>query len=193
VRHPKIHIRFEVGGMSERAYDFLDQGFDVAFHTRHVRDSSLLLKKIADLEFALCASPGYLLRAGEPAQVTELSEHDCLVNTNDPIWHLRHAGHDVHLKISDPVYLSNSYLTLRKAALAGRGIGVLPTRLTAADFADGSLVELIPSCEVPDRPLYALHSPGGQTLARVRLFLDFVTDWFRRQAVAQPARQAKSA
>ncbi len=81
-RHPKIHIRFEVGGMSERAYDFLDQGFDVAFHTRHVRDSNLLLKKIADLGFALCASPSYLHRAGEPAQVAELSEHDCLLNTN---------------------------------------------------------------------------------------------------------------
>jgi DNA-binding transcriptional LysR family regulator len=193
VRHPKIHIRFEVGGMSERAYDFLDQGFDVAFHTRHVRDSSLMLKKIADLKFALCASPSYLHRAGEPAQVAELSEHDCLVNTNDPIWHLRHAGHDVHLKISDPVYSSNSYLTLRKAALAGRGIGLLPIRLTSAEFADGSLVEVVPSCEVPDRPLYALYAPGGQTLARVRLFLDFVTDWFRRQAADQSARQAKSA
>jgi len=193
VGYAKIHIQFEVGGMSERSYDFLDQGFDVAFHTRHVRDSNLLLKKIADLNFALCASPSYLLRVGEPAQVAELSEHECLVNTNDPIWHLRPGGHDVHLKISDPVYSSNSYLTLRKAALAGRGIGLLPIRLTAADFADGSLVGVVPSCEVPDRPLYALYSPGGQTLARVRLFLEFVTDWFRRQATAQLARQAKSA
>ena len=66
-RYPKIHIRFEVGGMSERTYDFLDQGFDVSFHTRHVRDSNLMLKKIADLKFALCASPIYLHRAGEPA------------------------------------------------------------------------------------------------------------------------------
>jgi DNA-binding transcriptional LysR family regulator len=195
-RYPKIHIRFEVGGMSERAYDFLDQGFDVAFHTRHVRDSNLMLKKIADLGFALCASPVYLHRAGEPAQVAELTEHDCLLNTNDPIWHLRHAGHDVHLKISDPVYSSNSYLTLRKAALAGRGIGLLPIRLISAEITDGSLVEVVPSCEVPDRPLYALYSPGGQTLARVRIFLEFVTDWFRRQAASQPARatgQAKSA
>ena len=167
--------------MSERAYDFLDQGFDVAFHTRHVRDSNLLLKKIADLNFVLCASPTYLHRAGAPAQVTELSEHDCLMNTNDPIWHLRHAGHDVHLKVSDPVYSSNSYLTLRKAALAGRGIGLLPVRLISAEFTDGSLVEVVPGFDVPDRPLYALYSPGGQTLARVRLFLDFVTDWFRRQ------------
>ena len=43
--------------MSERSYEFLDQGFDVAFHTRHVRDCNLMLRKIADLKFALCAAP----------------------------------------------------------------------------------------------------------------------------------------
>ena len=189
-RYPKIHIRFEVGGMSERSYEFLDQGFDIAFHTRHVRDCNLMLRKIADLKFALCASPGYLHRAGEPTTVAQLSDHDCLANTNDPIWHLRHAGHDVHLKISDPVYSSNSYVTLRKAALAGRGVALLPIRLVSDELADGSLLSIVADCEIPDRPLYALHSPGSQELARVRLFLDFVTDWFRKQASAQHARQA---
>jgi DNA-binding transcriptional LysR family regulator len=195
-RYPKIHIRFEVGGMSERSYEFLDQGFDIAFHTRHVRDCNLMLRKIADLHFALCASPAYLHRAGTPLQVNELSEHDSLVNTNDPIWHLLDAGNDVHLKVSDPVYSSNSYVTLRKAALAGRGVAVLPIRLVSDELADGTLVRVLPDCEVPDRPLYALHSPGSQTQARVRVFLDFVTEWFRKQAPAQqvkPVPQAKSA
>ena len=192
-RYPKIHIRFEVGGMSERSYEFLDQGFDIAFHTRHVRDCNLMLRKIADLKFALCAAPTYLNRAGGPAGIAELSDHDCLLNTNDPIWHLSHAGHDVHLKINDPVYSSNSYVTLRKAALAGRGIALLPVRLVSDELAGGTLVNLVDGCVVPDRPLYALHSPGSQTLARVRLFLDFVTDWFRRQAPAQPSRSAAPA
>jgi DNA-binding transcriptional LysR family regulator len=195
-RYPKIHIRFEVGGMSERSYEFLDQGFDIAFHTRHVRDCNLMLRKIADLHFALCAAPAYLHRAGTPTQVNELTEHDCLVNTNDPIWHLQHAGHDVHLKINEPVYSSNSYVTLRKAALAGRGVAVLPIRLVSDELADGSLVNVLPDCDVPDRPLYALHSPGSQTQARVRIFLDFVTEWFRKQAPAQEVKavsQAKSA
>lgn len=195
-RYPKIHIRFEVGGMSERSYEFLDQGFDIAFHTRHVRDCNLMLRKIADLQFALCAAPSYLHRAGQPMQVSDLSDHDCLVNTNDPIWHLQDAGHDVHLKVNDPVYSSNSYVTLRKAALAGRGVAVLPIRLIRDELADGSLVAVLPDCEVPDRPLYALHSPGSQTLARVRIFLDFVTEWFRKQAPGRQATavpQAKSA
>jgi DNA-binding transcriptional LysR family regulator len=119
--------------------------------------------------------------------------HVCMNNTNDPIWHLSHAGHDVHLKINDPVYSSNSYVTLRKAALAGRGIALLPVRLVSDELADGALVNVVDGCVVPDRPLYALHSPGSQTLARVRLFLDFVTDWFRRQAPAQPSRPAAPA
>jgi DNA-binding transcriptional LysR family regulator len=196
--YPKIHIRFEVGGMSERSYEFLDRGFDVAFHTRHVRDCNLMLRKIADLPFSLCAAPLYLHRAGRPAQVGELNDHDCLLNTNDPIWHLRQAGHDVHLKISDPVYSSNSYVTLRKAALAGRGIGLLPIRLVRDELTDGTLVDVLPDCEVPDRPLYALYAPGGQTLTRVQLFLDFVSDWFRRQARSQkvgpaPTTSIKSA
>jgi DNA-binding transcriptional LysR family regulator len=199
-RYPKIHIRFEVGGMSERSYEFLDQGFDVAFHTRHVRDCNLMLRKIADLKFTLCAAPGYLHRAGQPASPAELSDHDCLVNTNDPIWHLNQDGNELHLKMSEPVYSSNSYVTLRKAAIAGRGLAVLPIRLVGDELANGTLVTVLPDCAVPDRPLYALHSPGTQTTARVRLFLDFVADWFRKQTPAQQARptvvktaQAKSA
>jgi DNA-binding transcriptional LysR family regulator len=186
MRYPKIHIRFEVGGMSERFYDFLDQGFDVAFHTRQVRDSNLLLKKITDLKFALCAAPLYLGRAGKPERITDISDHDCLINTNDPIWHLRNDGQDVHVKICEPVYASNSYFTLRKAALAGRGIALLPVRLVAADLADARLAGVMPGSGVPDRPLYALHSPGSETPARVQLFIDHVSDWFRRHAVDQP-------
>lgn len=171
--------------MSERAYDFLDQGFDVAFHTRHVRDSNLMLKKIADLKFALCASPIYLRRAGAPAQVAELGEHDCLVNTNDPIWHLRHAGHHVHLKISDPVYSSNSYLTLRKAKPAGRGIGLLAGEkdsvLSTATVRRAG--ELLPRAQVEI-------VPGGaalDVLGDPALFNDAVGRFLARVYAAEPA------
>ena len=58
--------------------------------------------------------------------------------------------------------------------------------MVSGELADGILVSVISDVAVPDRPLYALHSPGSQTTARVRLFLDFVTDWFRKQALDQP-------
>jgi DNA-binding transcriptional LysR family regulator len=81
-------------------------------------------------------------------------------------------------------------VTLRKAVIGGRGVGLLPIRLVSDELADGTLVNVLPDCEIPDRPLYALHAPGSQTTTRVRLFLDFVTDWFRKQAPAQSPRVA---
>ncbi len=36
-----------------------------------------MLRKVADLEFALCAALLYLHRAGEPTEAGELSDHDC--------------------------------------------------------------------------------------------------------------------
>ena len=65
-------------------------------------------------------------------------------------------------------------------------------RLVSDELADGTLVSVIAGCEVPDRPLYALHSPGTQTTARVRLFLDFVAEWFRKQAPAQQAHSEQA-
>jgi DNA-binding transcriptional LysR family regulator len=196
-RYPDIHIRFEVNGMSERAYDFLDHGFDVAFHTgdvtfpaRHVRNRNVVLRRIADLDFVLCASPGYLRRAGQPSEVTGLTDHDCIVNTNYQIWHLRHHGHDVHLKINDPVYAANSFLSIRKAALAHRGIALMPAGQIRSDLEEGSLVRLLPGTEVPERLLYALRLPDDQSPARVRLFVDFLADRFRQKCASQATAAA---
>jgi DNA-binding transcriptional LysR family regulator len=36
--HPKIHVRLELGGLSERTYDFIEEGYDIAFHTKNLRD-----------------------------------------------------------------------------------------------------------------------------------------------------------
>ncbi|MER5753435.1 LysR family transcriptional regulator [Streptomyces sp. NPDC002088] len=198
-RYPDIHIRFEVNGTSERAYDFLEHGFDVAIHagdatypTRHVRNRNVMLRKIADLDFVLCASPDYLRRAGQPTEATKLTDHDCIVNTNYHIWHLRQGGHDVHLKISDPVYSANSYLSLRKAALAGRGIALLPVGHIVNELANGSLVRVLPGTEVPDQLLYALHLPDDQSPARVRLFVDFLSDRFRQRQAAQVRTTAQN-
>jgi DNA-binding transcriptional LysR family regulator len=180
VDHPKIHVRFEVGGMSDRTFDFLDRGYDVAFHTRDLRDSSLLLRRVTDIGYVLCASPDYLREhpvADDPAR---LAEHDCLVNINDPVWSLRADGRQHHVKITNCVYSSNSYLTLRKAAVRGRGLALMPVRTVASDLDSGVLVRVLPGCEGPARSLYAVHSPGTHTLRKVRLFLDYIGAWFAR-------------
>jgi DNA-binding transcriptional LysR family regulator len=183
VTHPKIAVRFELGGMSDRTYDFLDSGFDVAFHTRNLRDSSVRLKKIASLPFVLCASEAYIKKHGQLTDPNELAHHECLVHVNDPVWRIGHGHSSTHHKIRNVVFTSNSYLALQKAAVHGRGIALLPQRPAYEDLLSGSLRVLLPHLPVPDRPLYAIYGPATPAPRKVSVFLDFLTTWFAENPI----------
>jgi DNA-binding transcriptional LysR family regulator len=149
--HPKIHVRFELGGMSDRTYDFLDGGFDVAFHTRDLRDSSVRLKKIASLPFVLCASRTYIERAARSPHPNDLAAHDCLVHVNDPVWRIGHGHASTLHKIRNVAFSSNSYIALQKAAVHGRGIALLPQRSAYDDLSPGPCRSCCPDLAAPDR------------------------------------------
>ncbi|KHL13402.1 DNA-binding transcriptional LysR family regulator [Mumia flava] len=180
VAHPKIHVRFELGGMSDRTYDFLDSGFDVAFHTRDLRDSRVRLQKVASLPFVMVASARYLKRYGRLSHPNELADHDCLVHSNDPVWRIGHGHESTLHKIRNVAYQSNSYIALQKAAVHGRGIALLPQRSVYDELRAGTLEVLLPELAVPDRSLYAIYSPEQQTPRKVKVFLDFLSTWFAK-------------
>lgn len=185
--HPKITMRFELGGMSDRNYDFLDRGYDVAFHTRDLRDSNVLIRRVSELPFVLAASADYLRRRGVPASVSELGEHECILHPNDPVWRLGEGQDTVHYKVQNATVVSNSYLVIEKLVEQGCGIALIPRRPAEARLASGDLVEVLPQHQPPARALYAVHGPGGQTPERVRIFLDFMTAWFRARAAKAAA------
>lgn len=176
--HPKITVRFELGGMSDRTYDFLDNGFDVAFHTRDLRDSGVRLKKIASLPFVVCASRDYVTKHGPLSHPNELADHNCLVHVNDPVWRIGHGHASTLHKIRNVAFLSNSYIALQKAAVHGCGIGLLPHRPAYDDLVSGALQPLLPDFPVPARPLFAIYGPAAQAPRKVEVFLSFLTTWF---------------
>ncbi len=177
--HPKIAVRFELGGMSDRTYDFLDSGFDIALHTRDLRDSSVHLKKIASLPFVLCASQEYLDRHGTPMHPNDLNDHDCLVHVNEPVWRLGHGSTSTLHKIRNVAYSSNSYIALQKAAVHGRGLALLPQRSVYDDLLSGTLQVVLHDNPVPERPLYAIYGPGQPVPRKVTVFLEFLSGWFK--------------
>jgi DNA-binding transcriptional LysR family regulator len=190
VDHPRIHVKLELGGLSERTYDFLKNGYDIAFYTKYLRHSSIKVKKIATLEFVLCASPKYLATHGEITGLADLAQHDCLVHTNDPIWHIAADGKEQHFKPHKVVFSSNTYVVLQKAAIAGMGVALVPLRSIAPEVRAGNLVLLLTDLPPPDRPLYAAYAPGKHTVRKVRLFVDFIADWFQKHP-SLPSRRVE--
>lgn len=178
--HPGIRVRLELGGVSDRLHDFLDKGFDVAFHARHPGDSQVRVRRISDLPFLLAASPAYLERCGTPTTIAELDQHELLSHSNDPVWHFGENESASKLRVTAPAVSANAYLVIEQLVEQGCGIGYLPRGPATAALRSGRLVEVLPDLPPPSRSLYAVHAPGGRTPERVKIFLDFVTDWFRK-------------
>jgi DNA-binding transcriptional LysR family regulator len=182
-QHPRIRVKLELGGLSERTYDFLKNGYNIAFYTKYLRDSSIKVKKIATLNFVLCASPDYIRERGELKSPADLAHHDCLVHTNDPIWHIASTAKEQNFKPQNVVFSSNTYMVLQKAAIQGMGVSLVPLRSIVNELHAGKLQILLPDWPAPDRPLYAAYAPGKHTVRKVRSFVDFIAEWFRQHPI----------
>ncbi|MFG1926947.1 LysR family transcriptional regulator [Cryptosporangium sp. NPDC048952] len=178
VRYPEIELRLELGGVQDRAYAFIDEGYDVSFHTRPLRDSQMRLRRISTFPFVLCASPAYLDDHGRPREIAGLAELDCLSHEHESSWRLELGGQSHVHKFSRRPFTTNSYLALVKAAKHGRGVALLPLRLAHAGMVTGELEALFGGAHVQERSLCAVHGPSPQVPKKVGALLDFVTQWF---------------
>jgi DNA-binding transcriptional LysR family regulator len=139
-----------------------------------------MVRKIAPLQFVLCASPRYLGGHEVPKTPLDLSEMDALIHVNDPVWHFIRGGKKINHKPQRVAFSSNTYLVLQKAAIRGMGIALLPVRSVYQDIRAGNLEIVLPAYAVPDRPLYAAYAPSRHLVRKVRVFVDFIADWFKQ-------------
>jgi DNA-binding transcriptional LysR family regulator len=193
-RYSNIQLSLILEDYSFRAYDFVEQGLDVAVRLGDLPDSTLVARKIATLQWIVCASPKYLAHHGEPKTPAELAKHPCLAHVNldpnDRAWRLHSSNHVVSVKISG-AFSSNSALVLRKAALAGLGIGYLPLYCIEEDLKTGALRKVLTNYSPPQRPIYVVYPPAARVPERVRTFVDFLADWFRDAAPVKAKQNAE--
>ena len=193
-RYPNIQLSLILEDYSFRAYDFVEQGLDVAVRLGDLPDSTLVARKIATLQWIVCASPKYVAHHGEPKTPADLGKHTCLAHVNldpnDRAWRLHSSDHVISVKISG-AFSSNSALVLRKAALAGLGIGYLPLYCIEEDLKTGALRKVLTHYSPPQRPIYVVYPPTAQVPERVRTFVDFLAQWFGSSRAAKSGQKAR--
>ncbi|HEY0275799.1 MAG TPA: LysR family transcriptional regulator [Paenirhodobacter sp.] len=177
-RHPEVEPKLVFGDMAQTAYDFLDQGCELALHARHIPDSRIVARKLSTLAYAICASPGYLAGVTPIGKPGDVSTHAGIMQYNSPVWTVTRNGRkdQVHPR---PVFSSNTYLASRTAILKDLGLACLPLHLVREDLAQGRLVLVLPDYEPLSQSLYLSVAPGSGMPARVRLMMDFLPTWFK--------------
>jgi DNA-binding transcriptional LysR family regulator len=178
---PRLHVTLILEDVSfRRSYDFVERGLDLAVRISSLRNASVIEEPLGSIDWIVCASPDYLARSGRPAKLTDLAAHACLLHVhvaaNDRLWRFEGPKGDATVKVN-PVFSSNSALALRKAAVAGLGIALVPRYSVAEDIASGALVPLLPRYRVAARPLLAAYPRTMTVPQKVRVFVDFLRDW----------------
>jgi DNA-binding transcriptional LysR family regulator len=179
---PRFQVSLSLEDFSFRPNEFIEKGYDIAICISSISDSALISRRIAALDWVLCATPDYVRRHGRPHSPADLKNHPCLAHLNlemnDSIWRFERDGDRASIKIGGP-FRSNSGIALRKAALRSLGIAVLPRYAIASDLAAGSLIPLLRRYRLPQRPLSAIYPRSLAGLPKIKAFLPWLTRWFR--------------
>jgi DNA-binding transcriptional LysR family regulator len=194
-RHPRITLDCLV---TNRVVDLVGENVDVALRTGELNDSTLVVRKIADLRRIICASPKYLARHGRPAQPSDLAHHSCLTLSRIPeaaTWSFRVNGKLVPVAVRGPVSADSADLLVR-LAIEGVGIVRLGEIAVARAIQNGLLEPLLQdSHESESFPLLAVMPPGRQRALKVKVFLDFLIERFGSapwRSVPGPGRPEQS-
>jgi len=177
---PEVQITLS---LSDRFVDVVEEGFDVVVRIAELDDSSLIARKIAPCKRVFCASPEYL-KSHSPVQVPQdLAIHHCLTYSNDlrpDTWTLEGPGGIESVKVNGPVCADNGDM-LKAAALNHMGITLLPTFIVGEDLKAGNLVQVLKDYCPPDIAIYAVFPSRRFLSAKVRTFVDHLTNCFGEQ------------
>jgi len=177
--HPRVRVEFV---LSDALSDLIAERIDVAFRAGALADSGFVGRQLVTGNNMLMASPAYLARRPAPATLSALLEHDCVgfAGPHGQVpWRLARAGAAVEEIAFQARFTGNTMQAMRKAALAGLGIALLPHRIAAGDLRDGSLVQVLPDYHVPGTGMNIVYPSRRHLPPAVAIFMDWAGEKFK--------------
>ncbi len=174
-QYPGIKVRI---GSRDRFVDLVGEGIDCAVRVGKLRDSSLIAKRVGELEQINVGARSYFAQHGIPHTLDDLAQHTAVnffssQTGRDLDWEYQHEGQD-HVVAMRSVVSVSSTEAYTAACLAGLGLIQAP-RLGLEDMlASGELVEVLPAWRAAPLPVAVVYSHNRHLSPRVRAFVDWV-------------------
>ena len=181
-RFPQVEVQLQ---LSVNPPPITDDAFDVCIRFGAPPDARVIARYVAPNRRLLCAAPAYLKRHGAPKTPGDLARHACIgIRQGEEaygLWRLSPAkgrpGRAESVKTRGPLSTNDGEIAV-KWALDGHGILLRAEWDVAAYLQSGRLVQVLPQYVTPDADIYAVYPQRHQLAARVRVFVDFVTQGF---------------
>lgn len=178
-RYPDIQLDL---GVSDRAVDMVGDAVDCVIRGGALADSSLVARRIAELDYLTCAASAYLKARGQPAHPSELAQHDIVGYfsslTGRPFaLHFTRAGESIELPAGSAVAVNESTAHMT-TLLAGLGIGQTFGFMARPFIAAGKLTPVLSDWQRERHPIYLIYPSSRHLSAKLRVFADWAAAVF---------------
>jgi DNA-binding transcriptional LysR family regulator len=167
--------------LTDKKIDMLEQGIDVVIRIGGVDDSSLIAKKINTYPLVLCASKNYLAEYGVPHKPQDISQHNCIIDSNFRIaklWPIISADNKTESVTVNSNISANSPRAVKEIAMADGGIAMIPHFIVEDALTDGRLEVVLPGYHTLEFGLFAIYPHRRYLAKKVRCFIDFLAEEF---------------
>ncbi len=184
-RHPAVSVDLHLTG---RVVDLVAERFDVALRiASRLRDSTLVVRRVAPIVLRAFASPLYLAHRGTPRTEAELAGHDWVVFRPGP-QRLRTVAPKEALGVAPKSRIvCDDLLFVRDAVRAGAGVALLPTFVAEPEVVAGRLVRIVPRLERLTGHLYVVTPAAKHVPRKVVAFRELVVELLRSRTGLAPA------
>lgn len=181
--YPELEIHI---GEDDRLVDLVREGVDCVLRAGNLQDSSMVGRRVALLEQVTVASPAYLARYGEPADLEALSAHRAVNYISSgtgkavPL-EFTVAGRVTTVQLAAAISVTGADL-YTGASVAGLGLVQVPRYRVAGELREGRLQVVLADLPPPPMPVSVLYSQNRQLSSRVRVFAQWLREVFEAGA-----------
>ena len=178
-RYPEVGAELR---LADRMINLVEDGVDIAVRIGHLSDSSLVARHVGEMRRIVVASSGYLKQRGEPHKPEAIATHDTIqfgATAASPDWRFVDGSREVHVACN-PRFVTNSADAAIQYAEAGGGLTRVMAYQAAESIKAGRLKIVLAKFEQPPLPIHLVYPTSRLLSARVRTFIDLVTeisDW----------------
>ncbi|HYP70072.1 MAG TPA: LysR family transcriptional regulator [Variovorax sp.] len=185
LRYPGIvlDVKFE-----NRVEDLLSDEVDIAIRIVSEAPPMLVAREMGPVHYVACASREYAQANGLPQQVDDLRGVP-LVSASVVGRQLRMSAYrdeERHVLTLEPTLVSENFVFLRQAVMAGVGVGILPDYVVEEDVRRGDVLTALSDWHLRifgDR-MFMLYMPNRHHTRATSTFIDFVLERARGTAAS---------
>lgn len=163
-----------------RVEDLIRDEVDIAVRVMSEPPQNLVARDMGSMHYVVCASRAYAETNGMPTDLDALRSLPLIASAvvSRQLRVTAYQGRERHEVIVEPTLISENFLFLREAVMAGLGIGMVPDYVVQQDVERGDVVTALHGWRLSifGSRMYMLYMPNRHHTRAASTFIDFVLE-----------------